>query len=249
MEREIIGKSAAVETAEGAGATVKRAFPNSLLQPQDPFVMLDEFFVRMPASFPAHPHRGFEIITYIVEGGFRHNDNLGNDRSISAGGLQRITTGSGIVHSEMPTAPGLNHGLQLWINLPQRLKGIAPEYQEVVASEIPEMAEDGVLIRTIAGGNSPVRLQTDVYYLDVTLDPGRARNLEVPSEYSGFLYIFRGRGRFGANDLEGGQGEVLILGDGADVSATSSDEGPLRFALISGRPHGEPMRLRGPYVD
>jgi redox-sensitive bicupin YhaK (pirin superfamily) len=171
--RTVSRKIVAVETAEGAGALVKRVFPTQQLRYFDPFVLLDEFFVEPPASFPSHPHRGFEAITYMLEGGFHHIDNLGNNTVVLAGGLQKFTAGKGIVHSELPGTRGLNRGLQLWIRLPSKLGNIKPDYQQVESKAIPERDLNGVHIRVIAGENSPVKLYTKIIYLDV-ISPQRA---------------------------------------------------------------------------
>jgi redox-sensitive bicupin YhaK (pirin superfamily) len=121
----------AVGTEEGEGAFVRRLFPTQDFNYLDPFVLFDEFFVIPPAGFPDHPHRGFEVITYMRGGAFLHRDSMGNEQIIKAGGVQRITTGRGIVHAEMPGTKGVNHGLQIWINLPRRLKGLEPSYQNI----------------------------------------------------------------------------------------------------------------------
>lgn len=249
MQRTIESAITAERTPEGAGATVRRAFPNRHLRTVDPFVLLDEFFLQPPASFPPHPHGGFEIVTYIMDGGFRHSDNLGNDRSVTASGLQRITAGRGIVHAEMPIGEGLTHGLQLWINLPQRLKGIAPDYQEVPAGQLPEKVQNGARVRTIVGEGSPVRLQTDVLCLDVTLDPGARWSTTVAPDFAGVVYVVSGRGSVGADGSDAEPGRVLVLGRGDVVAVQAANEEGVRFALITGRPHGEPVRLRGSFVD
>ncbi|BDG62389.1 pirin family protein [Caldinitratiruptor microaerophilus] len=236
--------------AEGAGARVRRAFPTPRLRTADPFVLLDEFFVEPPAGFPEHPHRGFEIITYMLDGAFRHRDSLGNDRTIPAGGLQRITAGRGIWHAEMPGQEGLNHGLQLWINLPRRLKGVDPEYQEVAAGEIPEDTGEGYRVRIVVGDRSPVRLHTPVQYLDVAVEAGHGWETTVPPDHRGFVYVLVGEGQFGpGGDVRLRPGQLLLVGEGEPVRVRAGGDEPLRFVLVTGRPHGEPIRLRGPFVD
>jgi len=249
MFRGIVAVVTARETPEGAGAVVRRALPSAQLPSLDPFVLLDEFFVQPPAAFPEHPHRGFEIVTYVLDGSFRHRDTLGNDSTLPAGGIQRITTGRGIQHAEMPQAEGMNRGLQLWINLPRALKGIEPEYQAVPPAAIPATAGDGYRVRQVVGGSSPVRLHTPVLYLDVALEPGKTWSEQVPSTYAGFLYVLEGSGRFGADAKEGGAGQLLVLGPGDEARATASGREPLRFALVAGQPLGEPIRIRGSFVD
>ncbi len=247
-ERNVTATVRAVETAEGAGARVKRAIPNEL-GVLDPFVLLDEFYVNPPAGFPEHPHRGFEIVTYVLEGAFGHRDSLGTDQMVSAGGLQKISAGRGIWHSEMPGGTGLSHGLQLWVNLARQDKGLAPDYQSLRADEVPERAGQGVQTRVIVGPGSPVILHTPVLYLDVTLQPNTPWREQVPAEFAGFVYVLAGSGTFGADGASGHAGELLALGAGEDVSATSEGQQALRFVLVAGEPHREPIRLRGPYVD
>jgi len=248
-QRHVTATVRAVDTPEGAGARVKRALPNSQLGVLDPFVLLDEFFVQPPAGFPEHPHRGFEIVTYVLEGGFGHRDSAGNVETVSAGGLQKINTGRGMSHSEMPVGTELGHGLQLWINLAKAQKSLEPEYQTVPALGIPEVEGPDNLVRTIVGDGSPVTLHTPVLYLDVTLQPGAQWGAEVPRTHNGFVYVLRGSGRFGPEGAPGRAGEMLALGEGDSLSARAEGDEPLRFALIAGEPHNEPIRLRGPYVD
>jgi redox-sensitive bicupin YhaK (pirin superfamily) len=249
MLRSVVEIVTAPETPEGAGAVVKRALPFGYTNVVDPFVLLDEFFVRPPAAFPDHPHRGFEIVTYMLDGSFRHRDSMGNDSTIQAGGLQRITAGAGIVHAELPMTQGLNHGLQLWINLPRALKGIPADYQGVPGEHLPESSGDGYRVRTVVGPGSPVKLQTRVLYFDVSLQPQARWESDVPAGLAAVLYAFQGSdGRVGESQAEVGAGALAILGEGDSVRVLAGRE-PLRFALIAGQPHGEPIRMRGPYVD
>lgn len=249
MLRPITSTITAQETAEGAGAVVRRAIPHASLRSLDPFVLLDEFLVEPPASFPEHPHRGFEIVTYLLEGSFRHRDSMGNDSTVDAGGLQKINTGAGIWHSEMPRSSGLNRGLQLWINLPHALKQGQPEYEGVPADRIPEQTADGSRTRIVVGAASPVSLHTPVLYLDVALQPESSWEWEVPPDYSGAIYVLSGGGHFGAEDTEGRPGQLLVLGEGDRVRARAKASEPLRFVLFAGRPHGEPIRIRGSFVE
>ena len=136
--RKVFRKIEAVETAEGAGAIVKRVFPTGQLKHFDPFPLLDEFNIEPPAGFPEHPHGGFEAVTYMLQGGFHHTDNLGNDSTVMAGGAQRFTAGKPIMHSELPGTEGSNRGLQLWIRLPTKLRDLEPTYQQVDPKDIPE---------------------------------------------------------------------------------------------------------------
>ena len=248
-QRTVIATVRAEETAEGAGARVKRAIPSAELGVLDPFVLLDEFMVGAGAGFPEHPHRGFEIITYVLEGGFGHKDSLGNDSMVGAGGLQKINTGRGLYHSEMPAQAGRSSGLQLWINLARDLKGLEPEYQGVPAAQIPETSGDGWRQRTIVGPDSPVTLHTPVLYLDATVEPGGDWHTDVPDDFRAFVYVLHGAGRFGNDGQVGRGGQLLALGPGDSFGAQAAGQEPVRFAFIAGRPHNEPIRMRGPYVD
>lgn len=246
-DRAITALHDATQMREGMGARVRRVLPTQALHAADPFVLLDEFFVEAGAGFPDHPHRGFEIITYMLEGALRHTDSLGNDRAVGAGGLQRITAGRGITHSEMPAAEGTNHGLQLWINLPQRLKGLEPGYQEVLPGEIPEIRSDRARVRLLVDERSPTELHTPTLYLHVRLEKGAEWAWGVPVEYEGFAYVLEGIARFGADDTEGTEGQVLVLGEGVRLPVVSVQG--VEFALIAGRPHSEQARIRGSFVE
>jgi len=153
---------------EGDGVDVKRLFPLRDFMNFDPFVLWDHFTLDSGRGFPDHPHRGFEAITYMFEGGMNHKDNLGNESFVTAGGAQRFTAGSGLVHSEMPAQTGVSNGIQLWINLPKRLKQVDAEYQQVNANEFPVKKLDGGTVKTIVGENSPLQLKTSVIYRHVT---------------------------------------------------------------------------------
>lgn len=242
--RKVASKIAAVETDEGAGVTVKRVFPTKYLMYFDPFVLLDEFSLRPPAGFPDHPHGGFEAITYMLEGGFHHTDNIGNDRIIMAGGLQKFTAGKGIVHSEMPGINGLNRGLQLWIRLPSRIRDIQPEYQQVEPAEIPEKKHESYHIRIIAGKNSPVKLHTRITYLDVNLLPEGKFIYRIDSEANALLYLLEGALIIGPSQVKKSEAALLTTGGKVETAATEET----RFVLISGKPHGEPITLRGSFV-
>jgi len=153
--------------SEGDGIEVKRLMPVASLRNFDPFVLWDHFDI-VSGGFPNHPHRGFEAITYMFGGGMKHKDNLGNQGTVFAGGAQRFTAGKGMIHSEMPDGKAV--GIQLWINLPKRLKDIEPDYQQV--DMIPEEMSDGVNIHTIVGESGCIQLKADVEYLDVVIEQG-----------------------------------------------------------------------------
>jgi quercetin 2,3-dioxygenase len=234
----------ATPAIDGAGATVQRLFPSPALRHLDPFVLLDDFDVRAPAGFPEHPHRGFEAFTYMIEGKFHHRDSLGNDSVIGPGGTQRFTSGRGARHSEMPASPGRNRGLQLWVNLPRRLKQIDPSYVGTPGDALPVDSLAGRVIREIVGARSPVVLQTEVDYLDVELLADASFERVVPAGHNALIYLLDGELELLGERL--GAGEALLPSPGAvrvDARVAS------RFVWLSGRPHGEPIHQRGPYVD
>lgn len=229
---------------DGAGATVSRIFPSPQLRDFDPFVLLDDFNVRVPAGFPDHPHRGFEAFTYMIEGAFEHKDNLGNTSRVTAGGVQRFNSGRGARHSEMPGTEGNNRGLQLWVNLPRKLKQMDPEYQGVQADVMPVSEESTQTVHTVVGSGSPVALHTDVDYLDVRLLEGVSFEHHIAPGRNTLLYALDGGVRVDGTTVPRGSG--VLLSDGRLVA---HGERGSRFALLSGRPHGEPIVHRGPFVD
>lgn len=236
----------AQDTPEGTGARVRRVFPSGLLMDFDPFVLLDEFFVDPTAGFPEHPHRGFEALTYMLDGTFWHRDNLGNDSEVGAGGVQRFTAGKGIVHSEMPGGgTTVCHGLQLWLNLPRSLKQVQPSYQQVLPEEIPQENVLGGVIRTIIGEKSPVSVQTPVAYLDIRLDKDITYELPVMSERNAFMYVYNGK--LDISGMQCGKGQAYLMG--ASRSQTIHTLESSGFIFLAGRPHGEPIYHNGPFVD
>jgi quercetin 2,3-dioxygenase len=241
---EIVRRIASVSAIDGAGATVQRVFPSPQLRHLDPFVLLDDFAVTAPAGFPDHPHRGFEAFTYMIDGSFHHRDNLGNDSLITSGGTQRFNSGRGARHSEMPGGAGTHRGLQLWVNLPRRLKTMEPEYEGTPAERMPIERTNDLEIRTVVGTGSPVALHTEVDYLDVTLvaDGGFLRT--IPGERNTLVYVIAGSVDVAGQDVGRGQGVLLSPGE-LEIRGRSG----ARFAFLSGRPHGEPIRQRGPFVD
>lgn len=235
--------------SEGIGVRVNRLFPVAGKMHHDPFVLWDDFAVPPSAGFPDHPHRGFEAITYVMQGSMSHTDNLGNRSTVLAGGLQRFTAGSGIVHSEMPSATETTRGIQLWINLPSKLKQIAPHYQQVNSDEVPEHAlPDGVL-RVLVGEGSPLRLHTAVQYLDLQLQAGGDYHCSAPGEYRGLIYLFAG-----AVQLTGATAQVnlqatesALFEHGGDILVHAQHNS--RLLLCFGRPHNEPIHQHGTFVD
>jgi redox-sensitive bicupin YhaK (pirin superfamily) len=242
--RQVLRKVEAVETAEGEGAIVKRVFPTRHLRSFDPFPLLDEFNITPPAGFPEHPHGGFEAVTYMLEGGFHHRDNLGNDSIVMAGGAQRFTAGKPLIHSELPGTDGVNRGLQLWVRLPAKLQKLAPTYQQVDAKDIPENMVNGHRVRTVVGEKSPIKLRNEVVYLDVTLQPKQPFTCEVRSDFNAFIYVLEGAVKIGDAEVRKSEAALLTEGDSIELSDTES----ARVVIIGGKPHGEEVVLRGSFV-
>jgi redox-sensitive bicupin YhaK (pirin superfamily) len=244
VDRTVLRKVKAVETAEGEGAIVKRVFPTRYLRSYDPFPLLDEFNIEPPAGFPDHPHGGFEAITYMLKGGFHHRDNLGNDSVVMAGGAQRFTAGKPLIHSELPGTDGVNRGLQLWVRLPSKLQGLAPTYQQVDAKSIPEKRVNGHLVRTVVGENSPVKLQNQVIYLDVTLEPNRIFTYGVRRDFNAFIYVLEGTVKIADAEVQKSEAAMLTEGDSVALSSMAT----ARLVIIGGKPHGEEIILKGSFV-
>jgi redox-sensitive bicupin YhaK (pirin superfamily) len=232
----------ALVVPEGDGVEVKRLMPVANMRNFDPFVLWDHFDIS-GGGFPDHPHRGFEAITYMFAGGMQHADNLGNRGTVHGGGAQRFTAGRGIVHSEMPD--GRAAGIQLWINLPQSLKGVEPDYQQVEKGEIPEMVIDGGTVRTIVGENGPIQLKTDVEYLDVSLDAGATIGCAAPDGFQGIIYLIEGSIKVNGEIVDTGSAAYV---DGENSLTIEAIEGS-RYMWCFGRPHGEPIYQHGPFVD
>ena len=247
--------------SDGAGVSLVRAIGQPALLQLDPFLLLDAFRSDDPqdyiAGFPAHPHRGFETVTYLLNGRMRHADNAGHEGVIEAGGVQWMTAGRGIVHSEMPEQEdGLLEGFQLWINLPASHKMDPPRYQEHARDRIPREVREGARLRVIAGSTSrgtrgPVEQPlTDPLYLDVKLDSGAEFIELLDPEYNAFVYVIEGRLTL-ADDRDSpttlARDQLGILGQGDEVRLAGGDGGA-RFLLVAGRPLGEPIARGGPFV-
>jgi len=231
-----------VSVPEGDGVTVKRLMPVHGLRNYDPFVLWDHFDI-CGGGFPDHPHRGFEAITYLFDGGMNHADNLGNRGTVHAGGTQRFTAGCGIVHSEFPD--GRAHGIQLWINLPRQLKTIAPDYQQLQANMIPESSRDGITTRAIVGETGAITLHTEVEYLDIRMQAGTALQRKLTSEFRGFIYAVEGSAEIDSKELNNGQ--AAFVEGVATIKIRSTNAARLMWCF--GKPHGEPINQHGPFVD
>ncbi|XP_043718799.1 pirin-like protein isoform X2 [Telopea speciosissima] len=251
--RSVVKKVLAKPQHDGDGALVRRSIGRMELRSLDPFLMLDEFFVTAPAGFPDHPHRGFETVTYMLEGAFNHQDFAGHKGTIRTGDLQWMTAGRGIIHSEMPAGPGTQRGLQLWINLSSNDKMIEPNYQELRKEDIKTAEEGGVEVRVIAGEamgvRSPVYTRTPAMYLDFTLKPGAEWRQSIPESWNSFVYVIEGEGVFGSsNTSPASPHHVLILGSGDGLCVWNNSSNALRFVLIGGQPLNEPVVQYGPFV-
>lgn len=240
----------AEEKSEGSGARVLRPFPGSQLSHVDPFVLMDEFFVDPSAGFPEHPHRGFEAVTYMLEGGFVHEDSTGNKATVKQGGLQRITMGEGIKHSEYPAGEGENHGIQLWVNLPKDLKKIEPGYEIVSKEELPVENEGGISIKTLIDRDTGPNLRTSVEYRDVELDDTDF-TWRVKDNLQGFIYVIDGKGILsnGAENANLSKGNVVAKIYEGELELSIKTDHKLKFISLLGEPHREPINMHGPYVD
>ena len=266
-----------VPTMEGAGVALRRAFGFGATSDFDPFLLLDDFRNDNPdaylAGFPWHPHHGIETITYVLAGSVEHGDSLGNKGKMTAGDVQWMTAGSGILHQEMPKGDpqGRMHGFQLWANLPAKLKMTAPRYQEVKARDIPVVEdESGARVRVVCGTfrdtTGPVEdVAADPNYFDVTVPAGKRVALPVATARSAFAYVFEGEGKF-CNASEplsvptepaqwddvkppsAAENRTLVLFDKGDEVTVQAGEKGVRFLLVSGQPLKEPVAWYGPIV-
>ncbi|GLT57549.1 hypothetical protein SLA2020_305150 [Shorea laevis] len=251
--RMVVRKFLARPQHEGVGAVVRRSIGRFELRYFDPFLVLDEFSVTAPAGFPDHPHRGFETVTYMLQGAVTHEDFEGHKGTIGPGDLQWMTAGRGILHSEMPAAQGTQKGLQLWINLSSKQKMIEPRYQEISSKDIAEATEDGIKVRVIAGEalgtKSPVYTRTPTMYLDFTLKPGAHLRQPIPMSWNAFVYVLEGEGVFGSSKSSPVTAHnLLLLGSGDGLEAWNKSSKLLRFILVGGQPLGEPLVQFGPFV-
>ena len=243
-------------TSDGAGVRLTRLIGGPGLTELDPFLLLDAIRSDEPdayiGGFPPHPHRGFETVMYLLAGRVRHRDSAGHAGVIEAGGVQWMTAGRGVVHSEMPEQEeGLLAGFQLWVNLPAAEKMRSPRYQEFDRGEIPvEPRDGGVEVRVVAGTTSrgtagPVaELVVPVLYFDVSLPAGGRFEEPLPRGFNAFLNPFEGRVAVDGTEVR--QGDLAVLGDGDRVVIEAADAA--RLLLVAGRPIGEPIARHGPFV-
>ena len=267
QNRTVMQQLPGMPTSDGAGVKLTRIIGTPHLDMLDPFLMLDCFesddaddYV---AGFPTHPHRGFETVTYLLNGRMRHKDNAGNEGVIEPGGVQWMTAGKGILHSEMPEQQeGLLKGFQLWVNLPAKAKMSEPGYQEFLPESTPlEQRDNGIEIRVIAGETNqgtvgPV-INTHTYptYMDVSLPANTTFDQTLVKDYNAFIYVIEGEISV-QDSTSSGQGKanntvkaknLAVLSKG-DIVTVSSNINGARFLLIAGKPLNEPVARMGPFV-
>ena len=248
----------AVRTVDGAGVRLRRAVGTRALPMLDPFLLLDEMHSDRPedylSGFPTHPHRGFETVSYVLEGAVDHKDSLGNHGHLGPGSAQWMTAGHGIVHSEMPnheTGKSRLWGFQLWVNLPASRKMMKPRYQDLAPERIPEVAIADARVRLVAGEAAGVRgpvegIVTAPTMLDVAIAAKGRFTTSLADGHNALLYVIDGSAEIGPSATRVGEGQVAVLSDRGDFLARSREGG--RFLLFAGRPVGEPVARSGPFV-
>ncbi len=254
VERLVAGQA----TSDGASVKLTRVLTQPLQRRLDPFLMLDAFGTDDPddyiGGFPDHPHRGFETVTYMIAGRMRHRDSVGHEGLLCNGGVQWMTAGRGIVHSELPEQEqGRMEGFQLWLNLPAADKMRAPWYRDIQSDAIPEFTTpEGVTVRAIAGTSHGVAgaMQRDVtepLYLDLHFAPGATFRQALPAAHNAFVWVYRGA--LGVGDAAvPAQRMAILKNEGDGVALRAAGDAPARALLVAGRPLGEPIAQYGPFV-
>lgn len=261
--RPVARRITATRTMEGGGFVVRRPFPTRELALFDPFLLLDEmgpvdYAPGEAVGAPDHPHRGFETVTYLLEGEFEHEDSAGNRGRLAPGDIQWMTAGRGVIHSEMPSARvrrdgGRVHGFQVWVNLPARDKMMAPRYQDVTRDDLPlaRTADGRAHVKVIAGSalgvSARVDTRTPILYFDVTIEPDGSVDLDVPADFNLGVYVYEGAMRI-AEDAAAPSGTFALLGDGDRVRLACTADAPARALVLGGAPLGEPVARYGPFV-
>jgi redox-sensitive bicupin YhaK (pirin superfamily) len=254
IERLIEG----IATSDGAGVKLTRVLSGKLQRRLDPFLMLDAFGSDNPddyiAGFPDHPHRGFETVTYMLSGRMRHRDSAGHEGLLGNGGVQWMTAGRGVIHSEIPEQKdGVMEGFQLWLNLPAQSKMAEPWYRDFSSKDIPEYVTDGgVTVRVIAGTSNGIegavsREVTEPLYLDIHLPAGSTFTTALPDTHNAFVYVYRGAVNIGNVQVMSRRMGILSNTPGTDsVTLTATEDA--RLILIAGKPLNEPIVQYGPFV-
>ena len=242
-----------IETSDGAGVTLTRIIGSPELNMLDPFLLLDEFGSENPndyiSGFPPHPHRGFETITYMLNGKFRHKDSAGNEGLLSDGSVQWMTAGRGVIHSEMPEqSNGLVQGFQLWLNLPKKLKMMKPSYYDIPKEEIPQIDIHGGTIKVIAGKynnvKGPGNPYTGMFYHDIILEKNSNFNMPLKDGWNVFIYVYEGSIII---DRQVSRKNLAVLKSIGDLELSTIKNGA-KFILIGGKPLNEPVARGGPFV-
>ncbi|MBN8715289.1 MAG: pirin family protein [Xanthomonadales bacterium] len=262
--RPVTGIISAQRQREGAGFVVRRPFPTGQVSYVDPFLLIDEmgpsdYAPGEAVGAPDHPHRGFETVTYMLEGEFEHEDSAGHKGTLRPGDVQWMTAGGGIIHAEMPSARirrdgGRVHGFQIWINLPAADKMHVPRYQELAAADIPvgRSADGSAEVRIIAGEALGVSAAIDtripITFQDWTLRAGADVRIDLPASEQAMVYVFGGALRVGDGDQVVGDGQLARLGAGDSVRLRHAGSGPARALLLAGKPLNEPVVRYGPFV-
>ncbi|HMO47682.1 MAG TPA: pirin family protein [Rubrivivax sp.] len=255
VERVIAGQA----TSDGAGVKLTRVLTQNLQRRLDPFLMLDAFGTDNPGDyiggFPDHPHRGFETVTYMLDGRMRHRDSAGHEGLLASGGVQWMTAGRGVIHSEMPEQEaGRMEGFQLWLNLPAQDKMCAPWYRDIPSEQIPEArAPEGVRVRIIAGRSHGVdgamqRDATQPLYLDLELPAGAAFEQPLPESHNAFVYVYRGELTVAGQAVPRQRMAILANTAGSDGVRLQGGPQGARALLIAGQPLNEPIAQYGPFV-
>jgi redox-sensitive bicupin YhaK (pirin superfamily) len=254
VERLIAGQP----TSDGAGVKLTRVLTQPLQRRLDPFLMLDAFGTDNPqdyiGGFPDHPHRGFETVTYMIAGRMRHRDSAGHEGLLSNGGVQWMTAGRGVIHSELPEQEdGRMEGFQLWLNLAAKDKMRAPWYRDIQSAEIPEfITPEGVKVRAIAGRSHGIdaamqREVTEPLYLDLELPAGASFTQALPPTHNAFVYVYRGDLTIGDTNVPV-QRMAILRNDAGSDGVVLTAPAPTRALLIAGKPLGEPIAQHGPFV-
>ena len=243
-----------VQTSDGAGVKLRRIIGGPELNMLDPFLLFDDFGSDNAddyiAGFPSHPHRGFETITYMISGKFRHKDSAGNEGFLSDGSVQWMTAGKGVIHSEMPEKTnGKVKGFQLWLNLPRSLKMTEPSYNDIPSSDIPIVNLSNGTLRVIAGSfqniKGPGNPHTGMLYFDLNLNPNSNNNIKLEDNWNTFLYVYEGTAEIVGRQINNGQ--MAVLSNKGDLSIRSLNS-HLKCVIISGEPINEPVSRGGPFV-
>jgi quercetin 2,3-dioxygenase len=242
-------KVKAIEMTENEGIWGKRFFPSNFMRGFDPFVLMDEFFVEPPGGLPTTINKGFEAITYVIDGSFSFREMDGAVHAVDEGGVQRIIAGKGVQHSFKPVRNGVNHAIRLWINLPSEMKEKEFSFQYLQSKDIPFEETSAKLIRRIAGRKSPVELHSQVQFKDVTLARNAFHKFTFSEHDRGFIYVITGiNGSVRVNDTVIEPGEGMFFENIHELLVTCRDRA-CRFIFVAGLPHGENFRLKNGVVE